>query len=201
MRKKSDTEKLHDLIRDSVRDLNRQISEKIGNGIGIDLNSISVMPVGKITKKLGDLDVPTVGIYTRILGNIEGICLLLIPVRSSLFVANMVSGRNTSHVEMLTTEDLVTLEELGESIVKSILHTLSTYLGVNAYVSKPATVFDLKRNILNFILIGLGNYKNLRMVIDIVLKGKNKEIIGHSMIILDSLSVCKMVDIISRQDN
>ncbi|RLI94013.1 MAG: hypothetical protein DRO94_03915 [Candidatus Altiarchaeales archaeon] len=187
--------KLRRLIDNGIGETNKFISENLDRDLRLNLRTLDIIPVVSIYDEIDIRDGSSLGIYERILGEIMGTSIFILPIKSSLALADVINGRSIETATLLTNEDITLLENFYKRTIDILLRKFIDTFGIRAYLSSPATVFNLRENILNFILVGLGRVGDHTLVADMNILDSENVIDGHLMIFFDAHSTGKLLDL------
>ncbi|HEX55060.1 MAG: hypothetical protein DRO90_01475 [Candidatus Altiarchaeales archaeon] len=187
--------KLRRLIDNGISETNKFISENLDRDLRLNLRTLDIIPVVSIYDEIDIRDGSSLGIYERILGEIMGTSIFILPIKSSLALADVINGRSIETATLLTNEDITLLENFYKRTIDILLRKFIDTFGIRAYLSSPATVFNLRENILNFILVGLGRVGDHTLVADMNILDSENVIDGHLMIFFDAHSTGKLLDL------
>ena len=187
--------KLRRLIDNGISETNKFISENLDRDLRLNLRTLDIIPVVSIYDEIDIRDGSSLGIYERILGEIMGTSIFILPIKSSLALADVINGRSIETATLLTNEDITLLENFYKRTIDILLRKFIDTFGIRAYLSSPATVFNLRENILNFILGGLGGAGDHTRVADMNILDSENVIDGHLMIFFDAHSTGKLLDL------
>jgi len=169
------------------------LSVMINKRIEMSVPKADILPFDEVTHYVGGPEELVVGIYLKVMGDIPGSILFVLPFESGRILVDMLMGveRDTddgSFSEM----DESALMEIGNILTASYLTALSELTNCTLKPSVPYFACDMAAAILSVILIQLGEAGDYALVIETEFRAEgNRNVKGHFFLIPDpdSLSI------------
>jgi len=100
-------------------------------------------------------EIPIVGIYLRVQGDITGNIMFLLPIQSSRILLSMLMGDSGGEREFSEIQKSA-LKEIGNILASAYISSLATLTGINLNISVPALAIDMVGAILSVPVIQFG---------------------------------------------
>lgn len=179
----------------SSTSLSRMINEKID----VKLVRLSLMPISQIPRYFGNNNVLSVGVYSRVLGDIFGTTILLFPRKTALVFIDILNGEEVGTTQMVDSEGRSILEELGSILTASFMNAIADFVEIKVYPSKPVTVFNVASFIINFVLLGVRRVIDFGLIVEVEFGGLRGRVSGNFIILLESTSAAKLLKLIEEK--
>lgn len=155
------------------------ISQMLGKEIDITVPRANVVALEKVTEILGGPEVLVTVVYFQVTGAVSGIILIILPVRDSLRLADLLIGRTTGDSRTLDEFGQSALKELGNISTASYLIALSKMVRMKLFYSVPNLATDMLGAILDNLLIKLSLKAKQAVVVETEFTVKNRVVKGH----------------------
>ena len=175
------------------------LSKLIDEKIDVKLKSLDLVPLSEISANMGNRNVLSTGVYLRIMGDILGTTLLVLPRENALFIVDVLNKRKQGTTKILDREDRSGLEEVGSILTASFLNAVSDFLGFKLYPSTPVTVFDVAGSIVNFVLIGVKKSVEFGLLVHVEFSGNQGIISGNFILLMDSESLRNLIAVLDKR--
>jgi len=171
------------------------LSRMINKQVWLSLPESRLVPLTEIPV-LVHKKVPVVGIVLEMKTDAKGFFLLLLSKPSAKYLIKLVIGESDENKEFDEMEDSV-LKELGNIMSGTYITALSNFLGISIGLSTPYNVYDISEAIVNQIVgtmsLDVDNVLFLRTEFSI----NSEKIDGDIIIFTDSVSLAKILDVIT----
>lgn len=161
------------------------LSQLLNKRIDMTVPRVSVLPLEQVPDVLGGPENIVAGIFLRVLGNAPGSVMFMLPRSSSLYLVDMLLGKELGTTKMLNDIDQSALKEIGNILAGSYLNALSMLTNLTLLPSVPALAFDMLGAILSVVLAELGQVGDFALVIETEFSEANEEVKGHFFLIPD----------------
>lgn len=165
------------------------LSQMVESDIKIDMLKVEFLPVSEIPSRVGGPEKLVMALYLRIMGDISGTSLLLLPRESALSLADILNDRRIGTTEILDREDRSALGEVSNILTASFLTELGNFTGIRLYHSTPCTVFNIAKSLMEFVLLGMDPRIEHILIIQLRFTGKMGEIGGDFILLFDTSSL------------
>ncbi len=169
------------------------LSQMVESDIKIDMLKVEFLPVSEIPSRVGGPEKLVMALYLRIMGDISGTSLLLLPRESALSLADILNDRRIGTTEILDREDRSALGEVSNILTASFLTELGNFTGIRLYHSTPYTVFNIAKSLMEFVLLGMDPRIEHILIIQLRFTGKMGEIGGDFILLFDTSSLSVLV--------
>lgn len=169
------------------------LSQMVESDIKIDMLKVEFLPVSEIPSRVGGPEKLVMALYLRIMGDISGTSLLLLPRESALSLADILNDRRIGTTEILDREDRSALGEVSNILTASFLTELGNFTGIRLYHSTPCTVFNIAKSLMEFVLLGMDPRIEHILIIQLRFTGKMGEIGGDFILLFDTSSLPVLV--------
>lgn len=169
------------------------LSQMVESDIKIDMLKVEFLPVSEIPSRVGGPEKLVMALYLRIMGDISGTSLLMLPRESALSLADILNDRRIGTTEILDREDRSALGEVSNILTASFLTELGNFTGIRLYHSTPCTVFNIAKSLMEFVLLGMDPRIEHILIIQLRFTGKMGEIGGDFILLFDTSSLPVLV--------
>jgi chemotaxis protein CheC len=135
------------------------LSSLLKYGVTISTSMIKIIKVSKLPEIIGPKEVPAVGSYTKLVGDLQGIGLVYMLQENALSFADLMAGRRLGTKKVLTEEDRSGLNEMGLILTSSYSNALSLLSGLTILPSLPRLFFARIEQIASLIKEELSKFK------------------------------------------
>ncbi|MBN2013601.1 MAG: chemotaxis protein CheC [Candidatus Altiarchaeota archaeon] len=175
------------------------LSKMIDERVNVRLTKLSLIPISQIPKYFGKNNVLSVGVYSRVLGDISGTTILIFPRKTALIFIDTLEGREVGTTDMVDMEGRSILEEIGSILTATFMNAIADFVEIKIYPSQPVTVFNFASSIVNFVLLGVRREVNVGLIVEVEFKGLKGEVSGNFIILLESNSATKLLTLIDKK--
>ncbi|MFH1950157.1 MAG: diguanylate cyclase [Pseudomonadota bacterium] len=139
------------------------ISQMVNETVMINVPKISVLRLKELPGHIARKDEAIVCVHGRLLGETEGVTLVLFSRKDANTLANVLMNRSKDAEGPLSEMDLSAIKEVGNIIVGSFTTTLDQFVHIPLQPSAPGLIIDSIDNTVSFIeeQYGLAGKSNL----------------------------------------
>jgi chemotaxis protein CheC len=144
----------------------RGLSEMTGTPIEAKAAQVRKVPMAQVPTLVGGEEVLTAASYVKIVGDVEGHMLLLLPMQDALKLVAMVLGEPEDASKQLSEMARSALGEVGNIICSFFLCALADSTGLEIAPSPPAVAVDMAGAVMDTVLADLATENDEVFVID-----------------------------------
>ena len=161
------------------------LSQMTGQTIMISVPQINIAPLEDIPNQIGSEEEPVVAVLMKILGDLTGLALLVLPQPTALRVAGLMMKRE--RVTALGEIEQSALREAGNILSAAYLNALSEFMGMILLPSPPSLAIDLSDAVLSstFLEIAQGADYVFCVETEFHLKELNESLRGFFLLLPD----------------
>lgn len=175
------------------------LSQMVEREIRIDTLVVDFLDINKIPERIGGPHTLATGIYLRIIGDITGTSLLLLPRDSAVKLADILLNKDIGATTVLTQDDRSALCELGNILTGSFLNALSDLLGMKIYPTVPSIVFDMADSIMSFVTAGIDRRIERVLLIEVMFSSSYGDIRADFVLMFDVYSLGDMLKALDKK--
>ncbi|OGS03757.1 MAG: hypothetical protein A2339_07815 [Elusimicrobia bacterium RIFOXYB12_FULL_50_12] len=166
------------------------LSKLIDKTVTVDIPDLALVPVTKVPEKLGGAEIPIVGLYFKILGDITGSVLLFFPAdtASSLTALLMAGIKPENHVEFEEIERSAMME-LGNILTNSYINALADMIDAQIFISVPFYSSDALGAVVDYLLIEIAQEVDYALLMETEIKSPDAKLEGNFIIFPDTPSL------------
>ena len=147
------------------------LSNLLQTRVNMSVPQVWLVPLGKLTEVLGQLDSPQAAIYLKIAGETSGKAIFLFSLPSAQAVVNILL-RQDAETDIFSSELAQSaLKEVGNILVGSFIMALTEFSGVKLYSSIPALGIDMIGAMIETVLIEEGKIDDNVLIFDTKMTG------------------------------
>lgn len=170
----------------------------ISKKVDMDVPQVKILDFKDVPKILGGEEVPVVGIYFEMSGEIIGNIMFVLSLESGKNLTNILFNKKNNSME-LDEMDMSALSEIGNILASSYINSLSALTGLKLTISVPSLATDMAGAILSVPAIQYGHIADHVLFIETQFQEGDKKVTGNLFMIpeidsfkklLKSLGVC-----------
>ena len=169
------------------------LSELINKKVMMVVPRAYVIPIQRVPEVVGGYEVPIVGIYLNVTGDIPGKVLIALPEETAHYLASELLGEECSQ-NLESPMEQSALEELGNTITGSYLSALAEFLGKRFVPSTPCMAFDMAGAIVDLLVIELGSRVDYAVTIETKFVISSHSLSGQFFFLLDAEAYRKILE-------
>ena len=130
------------------------LSRFLGVSISLTVSDVSIQEICVIPEKLGSSEFPSIGLISRITGDINGNSALLFDLADAEEIITILSGRlGLKGKEKLQSMQTSMLEETANITISSFMNSMTAHLNKKCIPNAPIYLKDLSGTIISLLLI------------------------------------------------
>lgn len=170
----------------------------ISKKVDMAVPQVKILDFKDVPKILGGEEVPVVGIYFEMSGEIIGNIMFVLSLESGKNLTNILFNKKNNSME-LDEMDMSALSEIGNILASSYINSLSALTGLKLTISVPSLATDMAGAILSVPAIQYGYIADHVLFIETQFQEGDKKVTGNLFMIpeidsfkklLKSLGVC-----------
>lgn len=174
------------------------LATMISKRVDMNVPKVKILEFKDVPAVLGGEEIPVVGIYFEMTGEIVGNIMFVLSLDSAKNLTNILFNRE-NHSNELDEMDMSALSEVGNILASSYINSLSALTGMKLTVSIPSLAIDMAGAILSVPAIQFGYIADNVILIETEFEEGNKTVSGNLFMIpeidsfeklLKSLGVC-----------
>ncbi|HOQ23552.1 MAG TPA: chemotaxis protein CheC [Bacillota bacterium] len=170
------------------------LSQMLNQRVEMEVPRISIVPLGEICETIGGAELPMVGVYMRVFGDVTCRMLYLYPRNSALSIADFMIGRPKRESVVIGEIEGSALKELANILTGAYVYAFSDFTKLNMLSSVPGLAFDMAGAILNSVLADIGEQTDYALVIETKLSVADINATGHFFLVPDPDSLTLILD-------
>jgi len=167
------------------------ISQLLGNRITVSMTKAKVIDIREINEKIGAPETIVGVIFVRMLNNLPGGLLLIMPRESTLSSVDMLTGKPLGETQQLQEMDASAFREFGNITTGAYLSAISNFLELRLNQSVPYMAFDMVGAIVDYIAIEISKFSEHATLVRTEFSAE--KIKGGLFLILDSGTVNELL--------
>lgn len=174
------------------------LATMISKKVDMAVPQVKILDFKDVPKILGGEEVPVVGIYFEMSGEIIGNIMFVLSLESGKNLTNILFNKKNNSME-LDEMDISALSEIGNILASSYINSLSALTGLKLTISVPSLATDMAGAILSVPAIQYGYIADHVLFIETQFQEGDKKVTGNLFMIpeidsfkklLKSLGVC-----------
>lgn len=174
------------------------LATMIEKRVDMKVPQVKILEFKDVSNVLGGEEIPVVGIYFEMSGEIVGNIMFVLSLKSAKNLTNILFNREDNDLS-LTEMDMSALSEIGNILASSYINSLSTLTGLKLKISVPSLSIDMAGAILSVPAIQFGYMADNILFIETQFEEGNNQVKGNLFMIpdidsfeklLNSLGVC-----------
>ncbi|MCK5241678.1 chemotaxis protein CheC [bacterium] len=148
---------LTDIQLDAVREVGNigaghaatALSQLIEKKIMITVPKVLCLPMEKVVHLVGGAQSLIAGVTMHVLGDISAKIVLILPRKSALQMAGLLTKQDTEERQILTMMEHSAIKEAGNILAGAYLNALTEFLGLLLLQSVPQLIFDMAEAVIS----------------------------------------------------
>lgn len=132
------------------------LSELVDRKVMIAVPRLEIIAVHQVPELVGGPETLVAAVYVRVLGDVRGSMLFLVPRESALSVVDLLQGHDLGTTKVIGETDEELLKQTGNILVMAYLNSLTRLTDLIFLPSPPAFAFDMAGAILDSIMAEAG---------------------------------------------
>lgn len=169
------------------------LATMIEKRVNMKVPQVKILEFKNVSNVLGGEEMPVVGIYFEMSGEIVGNIMFVLNLKSAKNLTNILFNREDNDLN-LTEMDMSALSEIGNILASSYINSLSTMTGLKLKISVPSLSIDMAGAILSVPAIQFGYIADNVLFIETQFEEGNNQVKGNLFLIPDINSFEKMLN-------
>ena len=161
--------------------------------VDMQVPQVKILEFKEVAGILGDDEIPVVGIYFEMEGDIEGNIMFILNLSSAKNLVDMLFRRCEGNLE-LDDMDISALSEVGNILSASYINSLSTLTGLTLKISVPSICIDMAGAILSVPAVQFGHIGDNVIFIETQFEEDDRKVTGDLFLIPKLESFEKILD-------
>ncbi len=171
------------------------LSKLIDKKMLVKIPTVKMMPVKDVPNYLGGAEVPVIGLYFRIGGDLGGSILLCFPVTTAAVLVDLLTaGMGTKNIAEYGEVEQSALMEVGNILTNSYLNALAEMMEMRLLLSVPYYSSDFLGAVVDFLLIELSQSADYALIMDTVIDSADTKFVGNLLVFPDDKSLQKILE-------
>ncbi len=132
------------------------LSELVDQKVMIAVPRLQVVPVHEVPNLLGGPEELVAAIYVRVMGDVPGSMLFLVPRESAISLVDLLQGHDVGTTRVISDTDEELLKQTGNILAMAYLNSLTRLTDLIFLPAPPAFAFDMVGAILDNIMAEAG---------------------------------------------
>ena len=165
------------------------LSQIVNKKIDMNVPKVSIIPIEDVPELVGGPDTLIVAVFLRVYGKAPGSILFLMPKENAFFLVDDLMGKQHGTTQELDEMSISAIKEVGNILSGSYLGAFSHFTNISMLPSIPSLAMDM----LNVVLLQLGQMGDRAMVIETKFLAEDDSINGHFFLVPDPGSLNTIV--------
>jgi len=158
------------------------LASMLDKRIDMRVPQVNILEFSEVADVLGGEEIPVVGIYFQMDGDIVGNIMFILNIDSAKNLVNMLFKREVPNKE-LDDMDISALSEVGNILAASYVNSLSTLTGLSLKISVPSINIDMAGAIISVPAIQFGHIGDTVLFIETQFEEDHKLVTGDLFLI------------------
>lgn len=132
------------------------LSELVDQKVRITVPKLEIVQVHEVPELIGGPEMLVAAVYIRVLGDVRGSMLFLVPRESALAMVDLLQGHDVGTTKVIGETDEELLKQTGNILAMAYLNSLTRLTDLIFLPSPPAFAFDMAGAILDSIMAEAG---------------------------------------------
>jgi chemotaxis protein CheC len=194
-------EKLNDFQKDALQELGNigagsaatALSQLLGKDVDLNVPSVRIVPVEKITETLGVQNTIVAAVYMRVFGEIKARTLILFPQDKVMLLLDLLMRKQLGETREFGETEQSALKEVGNIIISAYLNAIAKFIGLNSVPSVPALAVDMVEAIFETVSTEMAQMGPEALLIENEMTEKTTKVKGSLVLIPDKDAMDRIV--------
>lgn len=168
------------------------LAKMIDKKVDMMVPQVKIIDIEEIADILGGAEMPVVGIYFQMKGDIDGNMMFLLDLESANNLIPMIFYREKENDE-LDAMDISVLSEVGNILAASYMNSLSKLTNLTLNISIPSVSIDMVGAILSVPAIQFGQFSDKLLFIETEFVEDEREVTGDFFLLPEIESFDKIL--------
>lgn len=141
------------------------LSQLVDRTVALEVPTLEVLQIAAVPNVFGGPEQLVFGAYTRLLGDITGSILFMVPEGAGLALTDLLHGRAAgTSIEMGADQEAL-LHHVATILISAYLAAIARMAGLDVLPSTPAMAFDMAGALLEAVLAEVGMYADSAVLV------------------------------------
>ncbi len=141
------------------------LSELVDHKVMINVPTLEITEVHRVPELMGGPETLVAAVFIRVLGDVRGSMLFLVPRESALAMVDLLQGHDLGTTKVVSETDEELLKQTGNILAMAYLNSLTRLTDLVFLPSPPAFAFDMAGAILDSMMAEAGMVAEYAIVV------------------------------------
>jgi len=141
------------------------LSELVDHKVMINVPTLEITEVHRVPELMGGPETLVAAVFIRVLGDVRGSMLFLVPRESALSMVDLLQGHELGTTKVVSETDEELLKQTGNILAMAYLNSLTRLTDLVFLPSTPAFAFDMAGAILDSMMAEAGMVAEYAIVV------------------------------------
>lgn len=188
--------KLSEMQKDALREIcsigsghaASALSQLIGRKVLIEVPRVEILPLEKVPEVLGGAEKVMVAVYDRVLGEVRGGILFMMPFKSAKRLS-LIMKHEIKREKSIDEEACEILKRIGSIVSSAYLSALGRFVGVSLIPVDASISFDMAGGVIETVVVELGLVSDYALLVDTPFRDEKRAIESYLLFIPDPNSL------------
>jgi chemotaxis protein CheC len=132
------------------------LSQLVDRPVTLEVPTIEVVGVASVPHVFGGPEQLVFAVYSRLLGDVEGSVLFLVPREAALTLTDLLHGREVGTATAFGADEEALLRHVASILISAYLAAIARMAGLDILPSSPAMAFDMAGALLEAVFAEVG---------------------------------------------
>jgi len=173
------------------------LAQFLNRKIDMDVPQAKILPFYQIPELVGGPEVQVMGIFLKVMGNISGRFLLLIPETTALkLLRTLIPGCEVQTPSNMSELENSCMREVGNILAGAFLNALSVLTQTPMLNSLPVMAFDMAGALLDSIISDMAEVSDYVLMIETAFIESQENLKLHIFLLPDPASLGQLLDLL-----
>jgi len=141
------------------------LSQLVDRTVALEVPTLEVLDISAVPNVFGGPEQLVFGAYARLLGDIAGSVLFMVPRDAGLALTDLLHGRTPGTSTQMGTDQQALLHHVASILIAAYLAAIARMAGLDVLPSTPAMAFDMAGALLQAVLAEVGMYADAAVLV------------------------------------
>lgn len=141
------------------------LSQLVDRTVGLEVPTLEVVQISDVPNVFGGPEQLVFGAFARLLGDITGSVLFMVPRADGLVLTDLLHGRPAGTTQELGADQEALLHHVGTILISAYLAAIARLAGLDVLPTTPAMAFDMAGALLEAVLAEVGMYADAAVLV------------------------------------